>query len=333
MENEVKNILLHTINDGESLAQMLSTYALYKTLQKLGYAPVVYDEIFPLKSKLSEYIRLHCCISSNMHENSNKNEYIETFDALLTGSEKKWKYSSKESVDTCFLNFGRKNAKRIAYAASFGSACDLPLGPKNAAWFALKNFDGISVVDNHTLSIFNLEFGIDAEKVCNPILLLDQYPHSEVNGIEGLFITTFFKKRNSQKQKVAEMAEEIIKYRIIDYSKDSSNRKNKTADEYLDAVEKSSLIITDSAIITQLAIAYRKPFITVLPEKAKDSFESFECISVLENLGLMERVIFVEEDVLEKRYLCKKPIKYGLVDVKLNDLRSKAVKWLEDKLN
>lgn len=40
----MKNILLDTINDNTNLGQILSTYALYKTIEKLGDYFVVYDD-------------------------------------------------------------------------------------------------------------------------------------------------------------------------------------------------------------------------------------------------------------------------------------------------
>lgn len=322
----MKNVLLHTINDNDNLGQIFSTYALYKTIEKLGDYSVVCDDRNQLNTRISEYIKLHCCNLSGMHIHSTEEEYINNVDVIVTGTERKWKYCERETVEECFLNWGNENAKRIAYAPSFGKECDLPLGPKNAAFFALKQFNGISVADSNTLSILNMEFGVDAEKVCNPILLIDTYPHLDVREVEGLFISTFFERRDGQKQKVAEMAEETLKYRVIDYSKDSKNIMDKSADEYLNAIEKSSLIITDSVAITHLAIIYKKPFIAVLSRQENDSFE---CLSTLENLGLLERVIYVEEDVREKKYLCRKPIKYGLVDFRLNDLRLKSIKWLE----
>lgn len=326
MKNKMQNILLYTIKDAESLGQIFSTYSLYKAAQRLGYNPVIYDELIPLNTKVSGYIKEHCCISSNMHVHSDKDEYIGTIDVLLTGTENVWRYSEEETVDMCFLNWGKEDTKRVAYAPGFGKECNLPLGPKNAAFFALKKFAGISVADSNTLSILNLEFGIDAETVCNPILLVDQYPHFDVGEIEGLFISVFFDKRNRQKQKVTEMAEEIIKYRILDYSRDAKNIADTSADEYLTAIEKSALIITDSAAIMHLAVVYKKPFILVLSKKDENSAE---CLSTLESLGLMERVIYVEEDVREKKYLCRKPIRYGLVDSKLDDIRLKSIQWLE----
>lgn len=333
MENRTRSALLYTINDAENLGQIFSTYSLYKTMQKLGYNPVVYDEIVQLHTKASEYIKTHCCVSSDMHIHNSTEEYRENFEILLTGSDRIWKHSEEENVDISFLNWGKKDAVRIAYAPSFGERCELPLGPKNAAFFAMDKFRGISAADKNTRNILNLEFGIDAETVCSPMLLLDQYPHLNSSQTEGLFIFVFFERWNGQKQKAAEMAEEILKYQVVDFGMSADNNADsstdRTADEYLSAIQNSSLIVTDSAAIMHLAITYKKPFIMAVSQRDKASSES---MSTLEALGLTERAVYMEEDVREKKYLCRKPIRYGLVDYKLSMLRSKSIEWLADKL-
>ncbi len=329
MENGPQNILLCTINDSESLAQIFSSYALYSIFQNLGCNPVIYDDICRLDTTASEYVRKQCCVFSGMYAFSNREEHLELFDLMVTGSSGRWKYADNESIDSKFLNFGNKNVKRTAYAPSFGKECNLPLGPKNAAFFLLERFHGISVADNNTLSILGMEFGINAEKVCHPILLTDRYPHSDIKEIEGLFIFTLFESPDSQKQKAAEMAEESLRYRVIDFSRNSGNIENRTVDEYLNGIEKSSLIVTDSAAVMHLAIIYQKPFIAVLSRKENDSTE---CLTTLENLGLTERVIYIEDDVREKRYLCKKPIRYEMANNILYDFRAASLRWLEDQL-
>ena len=81
----------------------------------------------------------------------------------------------------------------------------------------------------------------------------------------------------------------------------------------------------DSNAIVHLAIVYKKPFIAILSRNKK---KSLEVISTLEQLGLEERIIFVEDDVKEKSYLYKKPIKYGVVDYKLKAFIEHSKEWL-----
>lgn len=82
-------------------------------------------------------------------------------------------------------------------------------------------------------------------------------------------------------------------------------------------------------MICHLAIVYKKPFIAVVSRQENDAYE---CLSTLDELGLMERVIYIEDDVREKKYLCRKPIRYGMVDSKLDVFRMKSVQWLKEKL-
>ena len=327
---EKKNVLLYTNNHRGSLEQVFSTYGLYRTMEELGWEPVVYDEPRKGCTRGESYLNAHCSMVSEMCVPSDREAYLNSFNAVLTGGERKWECAKEESVEKCFLNWGKTEARRIAYAPTFGEKCSLPLGPKNAAQFLMQKFQGIAAADNMTQRILNLEFQMDAEMVCNPILLSEGFSHLDADQIEGLFITTVFDRPNRQKQKAAEMAEETLKYRVLDYSREVMARNRITIDEYLNAIEKSSLIITDSAAAIHLAVVYRKPFIAVLSRRSSEASGVF---STLESLELLERVIDPEEDVREKKYLCRKPVKYGLVDYKLEKLRAKSIQWLENSLN
>lgn len=327
----MKNILLDAINDSTNLEQVMSTYALYKTIEEFGDYYVCFNDkdANKAKSKILEYIEAYCCKLTGSYAYSTEQNYIDELNAIITAGARRWLYNENMSLDSYVINRKNNIVKRVAYAPSFGKSCTFPLGPKNALFFELKKFNGIAASDRNTRSILSMDFGIDAEKVCHPILLLDKYPYLDTHEVEGLFIFSLFEKRDSQKQKVVEMAEESLRYRVVDYSADQLDDGEKTVDQYLATVEKSSLIITDSSAICHLAVVYKKPFIVVV---SKQDAARYECLSTLEELGLMERVIYTEDDVREKKYLCRKPIRYGLVDSKLIDIRKKSIQWLKDKL-
>ena len=100
------------------------------------------------------------------------------------------------------------------------------------------------------------------------------------------------------KTKSSEPGRREVRYRVANY-----NIKELCIDNYIELIQKSSLVITDSNAIVHLAIVYKKPFIAILSRNKK---KSLEVISTLEQLGLEERIIFVEDDVKEKSYLYKK---------------------------
>lgn len=138
---------------------------------------------------------------SESHAYGTEQEFRDQLHAVVTGSTKRWEYGKQETIESCFFSQEKDTVKRIAYAPSFGRKCEFPLGPKNAVFFALQRFHGIAVADRNTLEILNLEFGLSAEKVCNPVLLLDQYPYLDLHETDGLFISTFLKEKTVKNEK------------------------------------------------------------------------------------------------------------------------------------
>lgn len=99
----MKNILLDTINDNTNLGQILSTYALYKTIEKLGDYFVVYDDKKCGQTKISEYIESYCCKLSESHAYGTEQEFRDQLHAVVTGSTKRWEYGKQETIESCFL--------------------------------------------------------------------------------------------------------------------------------------------------------------------------------------------------------------------------------------
>ena len=81
-----RNILLDTINNSYDLGQVLSTYALYKTLEELGYDCVVNDRYLDEKSFGYQYLKERCCMVAGMNLRMTREEYYSTFYAFITGA-------------------------------------------------------------------------------------------------------------------------------------------------------------------------------------------------------------------------------------------------------
>lgn len=293
-----KRIVLRTINDSNDLEQLISTDALCEVLQKEGYI-------------------------------CEKDDSLDNVGAVITGGRGVWKQSENFKVEEAFLQKYSDEVRKLAYAPSFGEDCDYPLGIKNIAYFEMKKFAGISVADENTLNIMNGEFKMDVELVCPPILLDEDVNivSKEIGKEEGLFILSYITKTSAQKEKLLYLAEESIRYRVARYE---GMKKDKcAADDYIDIVKKASMIITDAPVIVQLAVLLGKPFIAVVDRNEKCSYE---IVSLLKQLDLEERIVYVQEDMEEKTFLFKKPIKYGLVYCKLEQIRKKSKKWLLDCL-
>ena len=86
-----RNILLDTINNSYDLGQVLSTYALYKTLEELGYDCVVNDRYLDEKSFGYQYLKERCCMVAGMNLRMTREEYYSTFYAFITGASNRWR--------------------------------------------------------------------------------------------------------------------------------------------------------------------------------------------------------------------------------------------------
>lgn len=101
-------------------------------------------------------------------------------DAYIVGSDQVWNihYRQTNNLGAHFLDFGNKNIKRIAYAASFGFSPDLlEKNYSKAVWPLLRRFSAISVRESAGLEICrkiaNENNGkLDAVQVCDPTMLL-----------------------------------------------------------------------------------------------------------------------------------------------------------------
>lgn len=109
-------------------------------------------------------------------------EYIEllqkhSFDTFVVGSDQVWRpqYSPNIKDDFCIFCENRKNIKRIAYAASFGtSEWEFNEEETKECSRLAKLFDAISVREDSGITLCNSNLGVNAELVLDPTLLLDK---------------------------------------------------------------------------------------------------------------------------------------------------------------
>ncbi|WP_039041255.1 polysaccharide pyruvyl transferase family protein [Aeromonas caviae] len=100
------------------------------------------------------------------------------FDAYVVGSDQVWRPAYSPGMSAFFLSFLGENdtAKRIAYAASFGvDHCDEFSSEQLVEYGKLlKRFDAIGVREDTAVELCHQNFGVDAQHVIDPTLLLDK---------------------------------------------------------------------------------------------------------------------------------------------------------------
>ncbi len=267
-------------------------------------------------------------------------------DAYIVGSDQIW-----WDADTIsFLQFGVPETRRIAYAPS------APWSSRSENWFEnakkfLPSFDAVSVREIDGISVLKNAGRNDAVHVCDPTLLLEKNDYLELISpslrnsafprktilayflnIESLdefpleFIVSFAEKRNSDLKIVPlqgfELANIPEKFLFTP-----------SPEEWLNAYDKADFVFTNSFHGTLFAIIFRKPFAVVLQKGKTTSAGNCRFLSILEKLGLSNRILNVD---LENEFLAKEQILAEIdwisVEEKLRDFREKSAKFLLDAL-
>lgn len=188
----------NTLNYGATL----QCYALYHTLQTLGFEPVVIDyrcksiTAFEMPPKITNCRTLKSVITwpykyfvrsrkQTLFRNSDDKyitllpvsnnlniiEQCSELDAIIVGSDQVWNPYLTDNDMQYFLPGNAVHTKKLSYAASFGKAT-FPSDCKQVASRYLSKFDRISVREKQGLDIVSEMTGKTAVQVVDPTLLL-----------------------------------------------------------------------------------------------------------------------------------------------------------------
>ena len=223
----------------------------------------------------AENTKLSDCYSSLDALTSAKLDY----DILVSGSDQVWNPGNYTSLDPYFLNFGPVEAKRIAYASSFGVA-EIPDYAVNYYKKSLVKYHAIGVRENTAVDLINSLTGQTAEWVLDPTLLLTHEQWMEVakpvvNIPSTPYILIYELGNVSYIKQLAlylsgETGMPIV--RICqnacreDVEKDIVNIIDAGPAEFLYLFDKAHVVVTNSFHGSAFSINFNKQFYTVVPK-------------------------------------------------------------------
>ena len=279
---------------GQNYGSMLTYYALNKVVRNLGYSPIMVHEALGYNGwrvKWSKDIepmnfarRQGYEFTKQQHfsENSKLNELADTF---MVGSDQLWNPNVGRVNDDLFLDFTNDNAKRIAYATSFGNADVKKFKPEFIGKHGqnLKRFDAVSVRENYGLDIAKNVFDVEeVEQVLDPVFLLNKDEYSRLakgatTRPEGDYLVSFILDPTPEKKAViTNIAKklEILKIVVLtDADKKSTEKAQDLFSEskfqvisdvkpenWLYAYKNSKYVITDSFHGSCFSFIFQKPF-------------------------------------------------------------------------
>lgn len=248
-------------------------------------------------------------------------------DLFIVGSDQVWnpQITQKLSVSTYFFDFLPKMTKRIAYAASFGTANWSNDQYTEKVRTLLTRFHRIGVREQSGIDICQNVFDREAKQVLDPTLLLDSYEElylpknsKMTNELICLKFVRHLEFYNICREVARDKKLQPVLLNNIRHIKGFRNRAFCSVPRWLDSIRRASYVLTDSFHCMVFAIIFEKPFIVfpAIPERSE------RMKSLLESLGIANR--FCKDYTTfytRKNELLETPINYSQVKIKLATLK------------
>lgn len=315
----------------------IQAYSLMKTLKNIGCYVEFIDIQLPHKYNIMGYIYEginNLCASIFRKKAgfkfSRKYKTIEELkknppiaDLYIVGSDQVWnpEITSSLSVATYFFDFLPNDAKKISYAASFGSDIWIRGEYDSEVKRLLQSFDAVSVREESGVNICEKEFGVDnAVHVLDPSLFLTKEDIQKLVNQKSSNNNKVFTYLLYNSQETSDMTNYINSFFNIKVSESKLLKKIKAfygVRKWLKQILKSEYIVTNSFHAMAMAIIMHKEVIVIPPYPGREA----RMISLLKLLGLENRY-FKDLKTLEENLEKIQHIDY----VEIEDKRSKLIK-------
>lgn len=335
----------------ENYGGTLTYFALHQVLQKMGLTVLMIAKCSWDKNYQPNYQSVPYRFAMKNYHIS-KNYTPETIGilndhckAFISGSDQLfnptlWAYSGPQY----FLDYVSDKNKIISYASSFGNGFVDPQNLKVRMAYWLNRFDALSVREDYGVDICNETFGLNAQKVMDPVFLCDvkeyekQALKSGLKKQENYMLSFILDPDNKKREAILKLSQKLdLPYinllNATDFDKnvkalDLDNTKpNIDIEEWLFYYMNSDFVITDSFHGTCFAIIFRKKFISLANmQRGEKRF-----VSLLNEVGLMNHLVYNIDEIGDRPELFEE-IDYDEVYRKITPKIEASYKWLEDAI-
>lgn len=258
-----------------------------------------------------------------------QDEIVSNFDAFIVGSDQVWRPIYSPNIRNFFLDFVPNGKGKIAYAASFGTdRWEFSDTLTKDAQQLLVDFDGISVREESGVQLCKENLNCNAIHVLDPTLLLKARDYINNLSLDNLpyeiGISTYILDNDSSKwSAIANISKE---YNIgVNKLGNSQNGRLQSIEHWLNDIQHSRFVITDSFHGTVFSIIFHKQFATFYNPQRGNS----RMMSLLKSLGLENHLVGTDN----VRAALTQDIDWDDVEDKLNKMRFKSLSFLHNSLN
>lgn len=354
----MKKVYLLTFHGSVNYGAVLQAYALYKTLDIMGYDCKVIDynrerhhknfltiqktglksiavQILQLPSKYSLHKKFDYFTKTNMSLTESYNGHEALLNArfeddavYITGSDQVFNCQLTEDNFHYYFDF-TNSLNKYSYAASFGVSDIDDWKCKDKVLSLLKQFKAISVREESGQKIIKDNLGVESQVVCDPTFLLDKEQWSKLAKPikEDKYIALFMLSRNDDliKQARAFAKEKGLKILNLAYTVKGidgiEDRKKLGPQEWLSYIKNAQYVFTNSFHGFALSLNFNKQVWVALSKIGRNS----RIVDLAKRYGVEGRII---EDNLSVE-----DINYELVNDKILADKNNSKHFLEAILN
>lgn len=289
---------------------------------------------FTIKSKekfaefKKDYLNINLYSYKDLKNDENK------YKCFVCGSDQIWNSYEYYMDPMYFLRFTNIN-KRVAYAPSFGEN-DVSYYNKKIIQKYISEFKSLSVREKSGSDICKRLIDKDVDVVLDPTLLLTSKEWESVlniNDVEDEYCFVYFLSTPTDVAlKAINEIRKRYKIKTVPYMfecYESDERVDAGPKEFIELIKNAKLILTDSFHGTIFSINFNKQFIAFDRNYNQGSNQSCRVTDIFDALQLRERFVTNENELSA---VFDKKIEYVDVNQRLDDLREKSKKYLEDSL-
>ena len=330
----------------EKLWKLIQIYPIFLKLRKMQKAKQA--KAFTLKNRQRKFdeFRVKHIITNGViyHGLSDIQNNPPDSDCYICGSDQVWSMLLNNDENQAFyLNFGDKDTKRIAYAASFGRDV-YPMELNGKLHDMLVKFDAVSVREKSGIGICK-KVGIQAVDVLDPTLLLSMKEYVQIiekPSVREKYFYTYFLNITSGKDLYWEaLLDYANQYGFKSISTTSSGYfigkeicsnteyVYATIPQWLGYIQNAEFVATTSFHGVVFCLIMHTNFI-YFPLKGTHSRGNSRVVSLLDYLGLHEKIF---DGNMTIKQCIERPIDWNKVRAKLNIRKNDSINFLENCLH
>lgn len=340
-----------TFAKGDNYGAVLQAYSLAESLRKMGHEVIflnmtwstwkkdVASVLTPLSRRFEAFRQEHLkSFSEPCHTKEDLAKASEGLDFCIVGSDQVWNPSiTTHRALRYFLDFLPDSVQRVSYAASFGyDTWRFPDLTRQVSSL-LSRFKSVSVREDEGVSICENVFGLKAEKVADPTILLGDFSAlmekpKFADTVMGFIYSPTEEYYNLMKQAAAKLdcrpvlMEFVLKFRHK--SRFSLKRcRFPSPQTWVTNIANARFVVTDSFHCTVFAILHHRDFAVIPSNSALQG----RMLSLLRELGLEDR-LFPSCEAAKKSKIWERPIDYRNVDEKIETIRKASLDFLRSAL-